>query len=94
MKALEFEQKKQEALSEATNGRKMEAWEVQEFLSGVEGEIKTLKEALDEKKAELKSTEDKAEKEEIQSVIDELEEQIAGLSEIDPKDEFTVNPLG
>lgn len=93
MEALAFEQKKQEALLEAANGRKMEAVEVQGFLNGVEGEIKALKEALDEKKAELKSTKDKAIHEEIQSIIDELEEQIAGLGEIDEGDEFTVRQL-
>lgn len=93
MEALEFEQRKQEALLEAANGRKMEEGEVREFLSGVESEIKTLKEALEEKKAELKSTKGGEEKEEIQSIIDELEVQIAGLSEIDKENEFTVRQL-
>lgn len=93
MEALEFEQRKQEALLEVANGRKMEAGEVREFLSGVDGEIKALNETLDEKKAELKSIEDKAEKEETQSIIDELERQIASLGEIDEEDEFTVRQL-
>lgn len=93
IEALGFEQKKQEALLEAANGRTMEAVEVREFLNGVDSEIKALKCALGEKRVEFQSTKDKAKKEEIKSIIDELEGQIAGLSEIDREDEFTVRQL-
>ena len=93
IEALDFEQKKQEALLEAAHERKMEAGEVQEFLSGVEKEIEALKTALLEQKAELKKTKNGAAKEEIQSIIDELEVQISGLSEIDKEDEFRVRTI-
>src|SRR3989344_4485701 len=94
IEALEFEQKKQEVLLEAAAARKMEAGEVKEFLDGIEGEIQALKGALFEREIALKKTADKTGKEEIKSVIEELKEQIAALSEIDADDEFTVRAAG
>ena len=94
MEALEFEQKKQKALWEAAKSRKMEAGEIKDFLNGIEGEIQALKGALFEREIALKKSADKAEKVEIKSVIEDLKEQIAALTEIAAEDEFTVRMIG
>lgn len=99
IEALDYEQKKQEALLEGrrVNGRKMEAGEVQEFLSGMDEYGTELIMILVEKRAKLSKTKNAKVKATLEAEIEEILPQILELRDfkLDSKDaeEFTVRPV-
>ena len=82
IEALDFEQKKQEALlREAKAGRKMEEGEAQEFFDEMDSYKQSLMEAMAELRAKLSKTTKPREKSAIESKIADLESEINEFDE-------------
>ena len=82
IEALDYEQKKQEALlKEAKSGRKMEGEEVQEFFDELDLYKQDLIETMAELRAKLSKTTKPREKSAIESEIADLESEINEFDE-------------